>query len=101
MEEEKKKKKEEAARKKQEQEVDCMFPRRDVSSSSSVSQTMNMFTHSSSSPLQMAKLAKMKLSPCEMFRKETDKYSQFDETVNLSRTFHSLYFSFTPKRVLI
>lgn len=49
----------------------------------------------------MAKLEKMKVSPCEMFRKETDKYSQFDETVNLSRTFHSLYFSFTPKRVLI
>lgn len=29
----------------------------------------------------MAKLEKMKVSPCEMFRKETDKYSQFDETV--------------------
>uniref|UniRef100_A0A671X7R0 Cysteine--tRNA ligase, cytoplasmic n=1 Tax=Sparus aurata TaxID=8175 RepID=A0A671X7R0_SPAAU len=28
----------------------------------------------------MAKLEKMKVSPCEMFRKETDKYSQFDET---------------------
>lgn len=46
IEEEKKKKKEEAARKKQEQEVDHMFPRSDVSSSSSVSQTMNTFTHS-------------------------------------------------------
>uniref|UniRef100_A0A671X7J8 Cysteine--tRNA ligase, cytoplasmic n=1 Tax=Sparus aurata TaxID=8175 RepID=A0A671X7J8_SPAAU len=29
---------------------------------------------------EMAKLEKMKVSPCEMFRKETDKYSQFDET---------------------
>uniref|UniRef100_A0A673B5U6 Cysteine--tRNA ligase, cytoplasmic n=1 Tax=Sphaeramia orbicularis TaxID=375764 RepID=A0A673B5U6_9TELE len=28
----------------------------------------------------MAKLAKMKIPPCEMFRAETDKYSQFDET---------------------
>lgn len=30
---------------------------------------------------QMAKLAKMKLKPSEMFRSETDKYSNFDETV--------------------
>ncbi|KAI3377087.1 hypothetical protein L3Q82_000056 [Scortum barcoo] len=29
---------------------------------------------------KMAKLAKMKVPPCEMFRKETDKYSKFDET---------------------
>lgn len=29
----------------------------------------------------MAKLAKMKVPPCEMFRTETDKYSKFDETV--------------------
>ncbi|XP_068616701.1 cysteine--tRNA ligase, cytoplasmic [Brachionichthys hirsutus] len=29
---------------------------------------------------EMAKLAKMKVPPCEMFRKETDKYSKFDET---------------------
>ncbi|XP_060897751.1 cysteine--tRNA ligase, cytoplasmic isoform X1 [Labrus mixtus] len=29
---------------------------------------------------EMAKLAKMKIPPCEMFRKEADKYSQFDET---------------------
>ncbi|TRY93243.1 hypothetical protein DNTS_000089 [Danionella cerebrum] len=29
---------------------------------------------------EMAKLAKMKLKPCEMFRSETDKYSGFDET---------------------
>lgn len=29
----------------------------------------------------MAKLAKMKIPPCEMFRTETDKYSKFDETV--------------------
>ncbi|XP_030017548.1 cysteine--tRNA ligase, cytoplasmic isoform X2 [Sphaeramia orbicularis] len=29
---------------------------------------------------EMAKLAKMKIPPCEMFRAETDKYSQFDET---------------------
>ena len=78
MEEEKKKKKEEAARKKQEQEVDHMFPRRDDSSSSSVSHSLSSF------PLQMAKLAKMKVPPCEMFRKEADKYSQFDETVNLT-----------------
>uniref|UniRef100_A0A3B4T5N6 cysteine--tRNA ligase n=1 Tax=Seriola dumerili TaxID=41447 RepID=A0A3B4T5N6_SERDU len=28
----------------------------------------------------MAKLAKMKVPPCEMFRTETDKYSKFDET---------------------
>lgn len=28
----------------------------------------------------MAKLAKMKLKPSEMFRSETDKYSSFDET---------------------
>ncbi|KAF3833071.1 hypothetical protein F7725_026736 [Dissostichus mawsoni] len=28
---------------------------------------------------EMAKLAKMKLPPCEMFRSETDKYSKFDE----------------------
>lgn len=29
----------------------------------------------------MAKLAKMKVKPSEMFRSETDKYSSFDETV--------------------
>ncbi|CAJ1050147.1 cysteine--tRNA ligase%2C cytoplasmic isoform X2 [Xyrichtys novacula] len=29
---------------------------------------------------EMAKLAKMKISPSEMFRTETDKFSQFDET---------------------
>ncbi|XP_024118945.1 cysteine--tRNA ligase, cytoplasmic isoform X1 [Oryzias melastigma] len=29
---------------------------------------------------EMAKLAKMKIPPCDMFRSETDKYSQFDET---------------------
>uniref|UniRef100_A0A3B4YKG4 Cysteine--tRNA ligase, cytoplasmic n=1 Tax=Seriola lalandi dorsalis TaxID=1841481 RepID=A0A3B4YKG4_SERLL len=29
---------------------------------------------------EMAKLAKMKVPPCEMFRTETDKYSKFDET---------------------
>uniref|UniRef100_A0A7N8XHG5 Cysteine--tRNA ligase, cytoplasmic n=1 Tax=Mastacembelus armatus TaxID=205130 RepID=A0A7N8XHG5_9TELE len=29
---------------------------------------------------EMAKLAKMKIPPCEMFRTETDKYSKFDET---------------------
>uniref|UniRef100_A0A7N6B094 Cysteine--tRNA ligase, cytoplasmic n=1 Tax=Anabas testudineus TaxID=64144 RepID=A0A7N6B094_ANATE len=29
---------------------------------------------------KMAKLAKMKIPPCEMFRKEIDKYSRFDET---------------------
>ncbi|KAG7219513.1 hypothetical protein INR49_019037 [Caranx melampygus] len=29
---------------------------------------------------EMAKLAKMKIPPCEMFRSETDKYSKFDET---------------------
>lgn len=29
---------------------------------------------------EMAKLAKMKVPPCEMFRSETDKYSNFDET---------------------
>ncbi|KAJ4947234.1 hypothetical protein JOQ06_009272 [Pogonophryne albipinna] len=29
---------------------------------------------------QMAKLAKMKVPPCEMFCSETDKYSKFDET---------------------
>ncbi|XP_063738059.1 cysteine--tRNA ligase, cytoplasmic isoform X2 [Eleginops maclovinus] len=28
---------------------------------------------------EMAKLAKMKVPPCEMFRSETDKYSKFDE----------------------
>ncbi|XP_056870504.1 cysteine--tRNA ligase, cytoplasmic isoform X1 [Takifugu flavidus] len=28
---------------------------------------------------EMAKLAKMKISPCEMFLTETDKYSKFDE----------------------
>lgn len=31
----------------------------------------------------MAKLAKMKVPPSEMFLAETDKYSKFDETVNL------------------
>lgn len=31
----------------------------------------------------MAKLAKMKISPCEMFLAETDKYSTFDETVKI------------------
>ncbi|MEQ2219114.1 hypothetical protein XENOCAPTIV_012786, partial [Xenoophorus captivus] len=30
--------------------------------------------------LKMAKLAKMKVPPCEMFRSEPDKYSRFDET---------------------
>lgn len=34
-----------------------------------------------SSLFQMAKLAKMKVAPCEMFRSETDKYSRFDEKV--------------------
>ncbi|XP_047219165.1 cysteine--tRNA ligase, cytoplasmic isoform X1 [Girardinichthys multiradiatus] len=29
---------------------------------------------------EMAKLAKMKIPPCEMFRSEPDKYSRFDET---------------------
>eukprot|EP00063_Salmo_salar_P008321 XP_013983156.1 PREDICTED: cysteine--tRNA ligase, cytoplasmic-like [Salmo salar] len=29
---------------------------------------------------ELAKLAKMKISPCDMFRSETDKYSGFDET---------------------
>ncbi|KAM7405645.1 hypothetical protein PAMP_000079 [Pampus punctatissimus] len=29
---------------------------------------------------EMAKLAKMRIPPCEMFRTETDKYSKFDET---------------------
>uniref|UniRef100_A0A3P9HMY4 Cysteine--tRNA ligase, cytoplasmic n=1 Tax=Oryzias latipes TaxID=8090 RepID=A0A3P9HMY4_ORYLA len=29
---------------------------------------------------KMAKLAKMKIPPCDMFRSETDKYSQFDQT---------------------
>uniref|UniRef100_A0A3B3HSL7 Cysteine--tRNA ligase, cytoplasmic n=1 Tax=Oryzias latipes TaxID=8090 RepID=A0A3B3HSL7_ORYLA len=29
---------------------------------------------------EMAKLAKMKIPPCDMFRSETDKYSQFDQT---------------------
>ncbi|MEQ2288704.1 Cysteine--tRNA ligase, cytoplasmic, partial [Ameca splendens] len=29
---------------------------------------------------EMAKLAKMKVPPCEMFRSEPDKYSRFDET---------------------
>ncbi|XP_007571057.1 cysteine--tRNA ligase, cytoplasmic isoform X2 [Poecilia formosa] len=29
---------------------------------------------------EMAKLAKMKVPPCEMFRSETDKYSRFDDT---------------------
>ncbi|CAB1338905.1 unnamed protein product [Coregonus sp. 'balchen'] len=29
---------------------------------------------------ELAKLAKMKISPCDMFRSETDKYSCFDET---------------------
>ncbi|XP_071345828.1 cysteine--tRNA ligase, cytoplasmic isoform X1 [Trachinotus anak] len=29
---------------------------------------------------EMAKLAKMKIPPCELFRAETDKYSKFDET---------------------
>ncbi|XP_008295614.1 cysteine--tRNA ligase, cytoplasmic isoform X1 [Stegastes partitus] len=29
---------------------------------------------------EMAKLAKMKTPPCEMFRSETDKYSNFDDT---------------------
>uniref|UniRef100_A0A3Q2CZG0 Cysteine--tRNA ligase, cytoplasmic n=1 Tax=Cyprinodon variegatus TaxID=28743 RepID=A0A3Q2CZG0_CYPVA len=29
---------------------------------------------------KMAKLAKMKVPPCEMFRSETDKYSSFDDT---------------------
>ncbi|XP_036837363.1 cysteine--tRNA ligase, cytoplasmic isoform X1 [Oncorhynchus mykiss] len=29
---------------------------------------------------ELAKLAKMKISPCDMFRSETDKYSSFDET---------------------
>ncbi|XP_008308918.1 cysteine--tRNA ligase, cytoplasmic [Cynoglossus semilaevis] len=29
---------------------------------------------------EMAKLAKMKIPPCELFRSETDKYSTFDET---------------------
>uniref|UniRef100_A0A665TW47 Cysteine--tRNA ligase, cytoplasmic n=1 Tax=Echeneis naucrates TaxID=173247 RepID=A0A665TW47_ECHNA len=28
---------------------------------------------------ELAKLAKMKIPPCEMFRSETDKYSKFDE----------------------
>lgn len=32
---------------------------------------------------QMAKLAKMKILACEMFLTETDKYSKFDETVNI------------------
>lgn len=31
--------------------------------------------------LQAAKLAKMKISPSEMFLSETDKYSKFDENV--------------------
>ncbi|KAF0022362.1 hypothetical protein F2P81_025398 [Scophthalmus maximus] len=29
---------------------------------------------------EMAKLAKMKIPPCDLFRAETDKYSKFDET---------------------
>lgn len=33
--------------------------------------------------MQMAKLAKMKTPPSEMFRSETDKYSAFDDTVRL------------------
>lgn len=33
------------------------------------------------SVLQAAKLAKMKISPSEMFLSETDKYSKFDENV--------------------
>lgn len=36
----------------------------------------------------MAKLEKMKIPPSEMFRAETDKYSKFDEQVNLTFTFH-------------
>lgn len=31
----------------------------------------------------MAKLAKMKISASEMFLAETEKYSKFDETVNI------------------
>lgn len=42
------------------------------------------------SSFQMAKLAKMKIPPCELFRSETDKYSTFDETV----IFTSFPFSF-------
>lgn len=75
VEEEKKLKKEEAARRKQEQEVSH--------SHSSVSFQLKMFPRSFLLLFQMAKLAKMKIPPCEMFRSETDKYSSFDETVNV------------------
>ena len=34
----------------------------------------------------MAKLAKMKIPACEMFLKEADKYSKFDETVTILAT---------------
>lgn len=75
MEEEKKRKKEEAARKKQEQEVRRTFwigwIRRLVRP---IITLLSLF--------QMAKLAKMKVPPCEMFLSETDKYSRFDETVS-------------------
>lgn len=41
----------------------------------------------------MAKLVKMKIPPCEMFRTETDKYSKFDEMVQYEekKKFRKLY----------
>lgn len=76
MEEEKRLKKEEAARRKQEQEVP---PLRHFRFSSIFQCSLHHFLFL----FQMAKLAKMKISACEMFLTETDKYSKFDETVNI------------------
>jgi len=44
----------------------------------------------------MAKLAKMKVKPNEMFCSETDKYSSFDETV-----MHTIQSSFVLKFTLL
>lgn len=77
MEEEKRLKKEEAARRKQEQEVPP--PPRHFRFSSIFQCSLHHFLFL----FQMAKLAKMKISACEMFLTETDKYSKFDETVNI------------------
>ncbi len=82
MEEEKKMKKEEAARKKREQEVTQMGPNVPCGGLVFFCLIMNTFTYSFLLLFQMAKLAKMKVPACEMFRTETDKYSKFDETVN-------------------
>lgn len=78
MEEEKRLKKEEAARRKQEQEV--ALPSLQLLPFSFIFQYSDVHFRFL---FQMAKLAKMKISPCVMFLTETDKYSKFDETVNI------------------